>query len=265
MGGYDPHLIKVGAACKESVRAVQIAYLHWTVLLRHPEFDFETLISDILKQIASHSPTGPILLAGYSFGGIVGFAVATRLREAGWTVCFLGLLDIEAQPGIATGARRRRMTRRRELAGFMAALQRGEGSSKLAYVISRRLISPRWKPALRLVAAIPRTWWSGNFASYLDRDLLFWHFEPLLRQWATVYPTLPPLDAPVFLFRTEQHDADVPLHLGWNQLCPNLTVLSVPGTHGDLLGPTLPAICAAFTRAVSQVMTKQKPSPLWRG
>ncbi len=163
MGGYDPHLIKVGAACKEAVRAVQIAYLHWTVLLRHPEFDFETLISDILKQIASHSPTGPILLAGYSFGGIVGFAVATRLREAGCTVCFLGLLDIEAQPGIATGARRRRMTRRRELAGFIAALQRGEGSSKLAYVISRRLISPRWKPALRLVAAIPRTWWSGNF------------------------------------------------------------------------------------------------------
>ncbi len=148
------------------------------------------------------------------------------------------------------------MTRRRELAGFVGALRRGEGTGKLAYVLARRLISPRWRPALQAYARLPRNWLPGNFATYLDRDLLFWHFKPLLRQWATLRETLPPLPAPAFLFRTAQHEANAPDHLGWQRLCPNLTILPLPGTHLGLLGPAvLPALRAAFTGAVGQILT----------
>lgn len=255
MGGYDPNLIEVGIACQDVVNPVQIAYPPWRALHKKLDFDFEALVRGVLAQIVCHCPDGPILLAGYSFGGIVAFAAATRLRQAGFTVSFLGLLDIEAQPGIDTapGDLRAPMTQRQELAGFLHALRRGDGMSKLAYVMARRLKSPRWSPLLSLYARIPQRWLSGAFTVYLDRDLLSQHMEPLLRQWAARRDALPPLAVPVFLFRTAQHSADAPRHLGWDHCCPDLTVVSVAGSHLGMLWPSnLPVLCAAFRKTVFQ-------------
>ena len=262
MGGYDPNLGEIAAACKPQVQVSRISYPHWTALLHNPSFDFDELVGNVVAQIVAHSPIRPILLAGYSFGGIVAAAVAARLQDAGYAVCFLGLIDIEAKPGNddASGATRPPMTRLQELTGFLVALRQGEGAGKLAYVVSRRLISPRWKPLLRFYARIPRRWLRGKFAVYLDRDLLFWHLRPLLRQWAGVRETLPPLQAAAFLFRTAQHDEHAPHHLGWNQLCPNLTVVSIPGTHLSVMEAALPGLCAAFQQAASQVLGYVDPT-----
>ena len=103
MGGYDPQLVAVGTACEGAVTPVEIAYPAWRVLYGANNFDRDTLVSDVVGQIAKHCPACAILLAGYSFGGIVAFAAAERLRDAGYTVRFLGLFDIEAQPGIGSG------------------------------------------------------------------------------------------------------------------------------------------------------------------
>ncbi len=257
MGGHDPNLVEVGTACQQSVRTVQISYPSWRTLLHDRNFCLDALVSDALAQIAMHPSTGPILLAGYSFGGIVAFSVAMRLRDAGRPARFLGLLDIEAQPGIdnSPGALRAPMTRRQELAGFIAALRCGEGTSKLAYVTARRLKSPRWKPLLQLYARAPQRWLPKEFKVYLDRDLLSQHMEPLLRQWAARRDTLPPLHVPVYLFRTAQHSANAPRHLGWDHCCPDLTVVSMSGTHLGMLKPSnLPSLCAAFGEAVAHVL-----------
>lgn len=259
MGGHDPKLVEVGAACREPVRTVQILYPSWRTLLHDPDFSLDALVSDTVAQIKMCCSTGPILLAGYSFGGIVAFAVAMRLREAGYYVCFLGLLDIEAQPGIdvSPGALRAPMTHRQELAGFAAAVRRGEGTSKLAYATARRLKSPRWQPLLQLYARVPRRWLPSKFKVYLDRDLLSQHMEPLLREWAVRRDALPPLHVPVYLFRTAQHSANAARHLGWNHCCPDLTVISMSGTHLGMLKPSnLPALCEAFSKAVSQVLER---------
>ena len=256
MGGYDPNLGEIAAACKLQLHVTRISYPHWTDLLRNPSFDFDKLVSDAVAQIVAQASIPPILLAGYSFGGIVAAAVAARLQDIGHAVCFLGLIDIEVKPGNddGTGATRPPMTRLQELAGFLVALRQGEGAGRLAYVVSRRLISPRWKPLLRFYARIPRQGLRGKFVAYLDRDLLFWHLRPLLKQWAAVRETLPPLQAAAFLFRTAQHDEHAPHHLGWDRLCPNLTVLSIPGTHLSVMGCALPALCAAFQQAASQIL-----------
>lgn len=257
MGGYDPNLIEVGNACQEAVRTAQISYPSWRALHDAQDFDFEALVSDAVMQITGRGPAGAILLAGYSFGGTVAFAAATRLRDTGHAVCFLGLLDIEAQPGLdnAPGALRAPMTSWQELAGFMAALRRGEGKSRLAYAVARRLKSPRWKPLLHLYARIPKHWLPGEFTVFLDRDLLSQHMEPLLRQWAAQRDTLRPLPVPVYLFRTGQHSANAPRHLGWDHCCPDLTVVPVSGTHLGMLRPSnLPALRAAFRTAVFQVL-----------
>ncbi len=252
MGGYDPDFCRLGALCAKEAKAAVIIYPHWTELLRRPDFNLEALVSLAAAQIVACSPVGPILLAGYSFGGIVAFAVAQRMRGLGLVVGFLGLLDIEARPGNddATGATRPAMTRAQELVGFLAAVRRGEGAGRMAYVVSRRLVSPRWKPLLRLYSRIPRWTLPGKFGNYLDRDLLFWHFRPLLRQWAAVRDAASPIDAASFLFRTTQHDAALPDHLGWASLCRRLMVVRLPGTHLSLVGACLPQLGAAFRQAI---------------
>jgi len=261
-GGYDPKLIEVGTACQEAVRAVQITYPAWRTLLDVQDFDFETLVADAVAQIAQHCPAREILLVGHSFGGLVAFAVAARLRDAGHQVRFLGLFDIEAQPGLdrTPGAPRAPKPHWKRLVGFMSALRRGEGQSTAAFAVAWQLKRPRWDPLLRLYARIPRRYLKGKFTVYLDRDLLSQHMDPLLRQWVAGYDTLRPLPIPVYLFRTGQHSANIPHHLGWASCCPDLTVISVAGNHLSMLGRSnLPIVCAAFQKAVFQVLGRTVP------
>lgn len=262
MGGYDPKLVEVGSACGGAVTSVEIAYPAWQVLHEANEFDFETLVSDVVGQITRYRPACDILLAGYSFGGIVAFAAATRLRDAGYEVRFLGLLDIEAQPGrdAAPGALRVPKTGWQQLVGFTAAIRQGDAGSKLAYVTARRLKSPRWRLLLRIYARILRRWLTGKFRIYLERDLLSEHMEPLLRQWVARRGAVQPLPVPACLFRTEQHSGHAAHDLGWDYYCPDLTVISIPGSHLGMLGSSnRPILCAAFRNAMFQVLGRPVP------
>ena len=262
MGGYDPKLVEVGTACQGAVTPVEITYPAWRVLHKAQDFDFETLVTDVVEQVTKRSPAGAILLAGYSFGGIIAFAAAARLRDAGYSIRFLGLLDIEAQPGrdAAPGALRAPKTRRQQLVGFLAAMRRGDAQSKLAYVTARHLKSPRWKLLLRLYARVPPRWMTGKFRIYLERDLLSEHMEPLLPQWVARRGTVQPLPVPAYLFRTEQHSGNAPHHLGWDYYCLDLTVVSIPGSHLGMLGSSnRPILCAAFRNAVFQVLGRAVP------
>ena len=257
MGGYDPNLIQLGIACARDVRPVQVAYPPWRTQVKNPSFDFEALVGDVVAQVITHAPAGPILLAGYSFGGIAAFAVAMRLRDAGRPIQFLGLLDTEVQPWVdfVTGVPYPAMTWRRELSGFIAALRRGDATGKLAFALARELSKPRWKGLLQLFARVPPGKLHGGFLTLLDRDLLSWHVQPMLRQWAVMREALPPLDVPTCLFRTDHHNANAPRHLGWEYYCPRLMILAVPGTHNGMLDPAnLPTVCAVFKNAVLQAL-----------
>ncbi len=255
-GGHDPKLIEVGNACQEAGRTVQITYRDWRFLRDAPDFDFEALVTDAVAQIEQHRPAREIMLTGHSFGGIIAFAVAMRLRDAGHAIRFLGLLDTEAQPGldVAPGAPRARKTKWQQLLGFLAALRQGEAQSKLAYASARVLMRPRWSSLLGLYARVPRRWLKGKFAVYLDRDLRSQYMEPLWNQWVARFRALQPLPVSVYLFRTSQHSANAADHLGWDHCCPDLTVVLVPGKHLSMFARSnLPVLCAAFQEAVSQV------------
>ncbi|WP_414584620.1 amino acid adenylation domain-containing protein [Scytonema sp. PCC 10023] len=64
-----------------------------------------TLIEDMaayyIEAIHSIQPSGPYLLGGHSFGGMVAFEMATQLHERGYEVALLALLDSPA-PGYRT-------------------------------------------------------------------------------------------------------------------------------------------------------------------
>lgn len=262
MGGYDPKLVEVGLACGGVVTSVEIVYPAWRVLHELDEFDFNTLVSDAVGQITRYCAACAILLAGYSFGGIVAFAAATRLRDAGYTVRFLGLLDIEAQPGRGAepGGLHAPRTRWQKIVGFTNAVRHGDAKSKLAYVTARHLKSPRWRMLLRIYVRFLRRWLTGKFRIYLERDLLSEHMEPLLRQWVARRGAVRPLPVPAYLFRTEQHSGNAAHHLGWGDYCLDLTVVSIPGSHLGMFGSSnRPILCAAFRNAVFQTLERPLP------
>ncbi|MCF3122732.1 amino acid adenylation domain-containing protein, partial [Streptomyces arenae] len=59
----------------------------------HRPADVEEIAADFVEQIRKVRPTGPYHLLGWSFGGLVAHAVATRLQQDGDEVATLALLD----------------------------------------------------------------------------------------------------------------------------------------------------------------------------
>ncbi len=203
----------------------------------------------------STDPPTPVLLAGYSFGGSVAFAVAEILAQQGVAVGLLALVDSDVPPDGRPGPALIRNTRLRELRELLAACWCGKGAKVLAYTIARRLIGPRWRPALRLFARLPRGWLPGRLAVHLDGALQFMHLGPLLRHWRHSGRSRPPLAATTVLFRTDDHAPGTPHDLGWCAHCADLTVVPLPGTHDTMLdAPDFTALSAALNAAVAQAL-----------
>lgn len=58
-----------------------------------PHRSVDVMAEEYLAAMKARQPNGPYLLCGYSFGGLLAFAIAQRLRAAQEEVAFLGLLD----------------------------------------------------------------------------------------------------------------------------------------------------------------------------
>jgi len=60
-----------------------------------PETSVEQMAASYIEAILSVQEKGPYRLAGYSFGGLVAFEMARRLRQRGEEIGWLGLIDAE--------------------------------------------------------------------------------------------------------------------------------------------------------------------------
>lgn len=58
-----------------------------------PDESISEIVSFYLRRIRLEQPSGPYRLMGYSFGGVVAFELARRLRSLGESVKFLALID----------------------------------------------------------------------------------------------------------------------------------------------------------------------------
>jgi thioesterase domain-containing protein len=81
------------------------------------EESVESLAAELLDVLRAAQPRGPYRLAGYSFGGVLAYHLAGRLRECGEPVEFLALMDTMApdlalrhsEPYMRPGTRVRRL------------------------------------------------------------------------------------------------------------------------------------------------------------
>src|SRR5918993_1427676 len=58
--------------------------------------DFDSIVARTVQRIRSLQPSGEVHIAGYSFGGLIGFAAACRLGAEGHRVGLPALLDSRA-------------------------------------------------------------------------------------------------------------------------------------------------------------------------
>jgi thioesterase domain-containing protein/acyl carrier protein len=63
-----------------------------------PHATVEAMAAEYLREVKARQPDGPYYLCGYSFGGLVAFEMARRLRESGDEVALVGLFDTTMSP-----------------------------------------------------------------------------------------------------------------------------------------------------------------------
>lgn len=176
--------------------------------------------------IDTAQPSGPLLLAGYSFGGSVALAAAAHLVASGRTVALVAGLDPVVGPAmLGRPYRLNRAQRWRQRARWVGTrLASWDSARRLGQAAFDRFL-PRWAPGLR-------------------RKLLKWMRTEARERWL-----MAPTTTPVFVAASAEFaHAAVPI---WQARCPALELLHVDATHMDIIrGNSLAVTSAAFERAV---------------
>lgn len=85
---FDP-LIKL-STLDMSIYGLQDPSIHTNRMVYH---NLDTMINDYLEAIQHTQPIGPYYFLGYSFGGVIAYEVANKLKLKGEQIGFLGLID----------------------------------------------------------------------------------------------------------------------------------------------------------------------------
>ncbi|MDX3452772.1 type I polyketide synthase [Streptomyces sp. ME02-8801-2C] len=198
-------------------------------------------------------PNGPLLLAGWSFGGFVAQETARQLTAAGRDVGLVALLDSVRplpRPGDTPADRIRA-----HFTGFARHVADTYGVRlRLPYAELSAMDDDGERidtvlRALREAADVPPAVLEHQRSSYLD-----------LRIGEAHCPK--PYDGPVVLYRATEpapHTVRDPAYerddeaLGWDEVCPRLTVVRVAGHHLSLLDPPyVDEIAAHLRRALDE-------------
>ncbi|MFI7013767.1 acyltransferase domain-containing protein [Streptomyces sp. NPDC050164] len=205
------------------------------------------------EAIAAARPDGPCLLGGWSFGGFVAQETARQLTAAGRQVPLVVLIDSVRplpRPGLTRADRIRA-----HFEGFAGHVADAYGvrlelpyDELVAMDDDRDRIDTVLR-ALRNAAEVPPAALEHQRASYLDMGIGESHRPG-------------GYDGPVVLYRATEpapHTVRDPAYerddvaLGWDELCPRLEVVPVPGHHLSLLDPPhVDEIAAHLSRVLAE-------------
>jgi thioesterase domain-containing protein len=182
--------------------------------------DFVGIVERTIQRICSLQPTDVVHIAGYSFGGLVGFEVACRLQAEGRDVGMLALLDSRALTLKVPGSSLR--------AGNRDAAPGAWGVG--ADFASRLLIAAGFPEAVR-ASIEPVGKLFGVAAARGLRRLLLQN----LRGRALRDLNLGQFNGELLLFRAhEQPVPELPSDLGWGAHCAKVRSIPLHGNHTSL-------------------------------
>lgn len=182
--------------------------------------DFAGIVEHTLERIRSLQPSGEVHIAGYSFGGLVGFATACRLQTEGRRVGLLVLLDSRSLSLTVPDSRLR--SRNRDAAPGWVGLAADAASRLLIAAGLPEAVRASIKPVGKLLGARAahclRRLLVQNLRGRGLRDLTFGRFS-----------------GPILLFRArEQPVPDLPLDLGWSAHCEEVRSVPLDGDHNSI-------------------------------
>jgi aspartate racemase len=189
-----------------------------------------------IEEILALQPQGPYCLGGYSFGGLVAFEVAHKLRKQGQEVALLVLLD----PTIPGNARASLVATsfRANVARHLDNLLRLRPQEKLTYVLARvwgKLDGKVKSIERRTTRTIKQTacrFWLG-LGHRLPPGLCRFYFNEVAHQAAREYvPQVYP--STVVLFVAEKRNDD-PRSDCARVAAGGLKIHQVPGDHFDMI------------------------------
>jgi thioesterase domain-containing protein len=188
--------------------------------------DMRRIAALTARDIQARQPAGPILLAGFSFGGCVAFETARALMAAGRQIAFLGLLD----PPVG-----------RVAAGTTRPWMRRLGPRTIGLAITRRLCC--WDAGRRACLSLAKRM-SLSAQIALQQYVYLAFLDHARNRWSPAT-----LEVDTWLAVSAQFAPDT--LSTWQRLCPRPLVVHVPGAHLDIFqAPAVKVLIPAFERAV---------------
>jgi len=214
-------------------------------LERLPDTEFVEVpdkAAEYVRIIRERHPDGPWAVGGWSFGGAVGQEVARLLSEHG-TVSALVLIDtVLPLPDPGRDTRKMLLTRYREFAAYIEdaygsplhlpyeRMESLDDAGQIAAVIE----------ALKATADLPAAALEHQRDSFLDLRSGERHTPRPYPGRTLLYRATEVAPHTVRDARYERQDET----LGWDVLCPDLTVSPLPGHHLCLLDPPVVDVLA---------------------
>jgi amino acid adenylation domain-containing protein len=192
--------------------------------VEEPFETIEAMAAHYVDAIRAAWPDGPYLLGGWSSGGLVAVEAAAQLQRAGATVALVCLLDTQAasfydpdrvtRSDDATLLTEMLMNRVELPLDHLRTLSLDD---QLAFVLDRLKLHQLAPPGFGL------PWFRGYFQAFRANRRAMWTYK------ATQF------DGPCVLLRAADARPDLPDHLGWRDLLPQLRMQPVPGDHASML------------------------------
>lgn len=241
LGGEILVYRELARALKSKLRVLG---LRWRPTERGPARTLQQVAAIHLAQVRAIQPSGPYLLAGWSFGGVLAYELAQQLLAAGERVAFLGLIDANPVRDPILGSLTRETPHFELLTGLLADLEHRQALGEAAGDLSQFMSEPSLRGLLG--DAIPE----GVTAAHLQKNLLITRDNV----WAAMNYRACPYAGPIDLF---QAAASAPalqesLAAELKQLSQGpLRLHLVAGDHNSILrAPLVEALASAMDSAL---------------
>ncbi|WP_370683506.1 amino acid adenylation domain-containing protein [Pseudomonas syringae pv. atrofaciens] len=232
----------------------------------------ECLAARMVERIRQVQPRGPYRLAGWSFGGVLAYEVATQLLGMDEAVTFLGLIDSYV-PRLTDQGKARWQgpdLLERQLLSHCTAhwqAQAGEGAARLARLTSLSEQAPLPDFATLLQLCRDEGLLYEELALASDQQLHHYLDREVAHGQALAHYQLESLSLPIHLFRAEQRPM-APIGssstLGWGEILSAdlLRCVDVPGDHMTMMqAPHVAVLGLSIVQALHSAPATPPPPP----
>jgi thioesterase domain-containing protein len=253
LSGDDKEISLLRVGCSSSLRFEPIQLPDWSTI-DYNRVSLDGLVSHCIAQIELGAPDGPILLAGYSFGGHVALAVASALEASGRRVGCLALLDTSAVPPNQESP----ISVARPIRRLAYAIRTGAIGGEVGRIAGAIIIRLRNKRLSRFLGRLPVIGVSRDMEERIRVSITLSFNLPILAELLNrMVKSDEAFSFPAVLFRCVEQAPGATADLGWSRHLARLQVVPILGDHVSLTdAPNLRSLCNSFSSVMEDFSMK---------